>query len=101
MAHTEPGQNLWEKTVSAVEKYKSATGTPVTPKANADVQAMVDATQTPTPQARTTGDKKMWKESVLRAEMQKKMKSGEWQRDPHWRNLFDQAYRDGRVLRGQ
>ena len=55
----------------------------------------------PSPQARTGGEKKMYKQSDLQGIMQKKMKTGEWQRDPKWSNLVNAAYRDGRVLRGQ
>lgn len=101
MAHTEAGANRWEKTVNAVTKYKTSmpTMTPRTP--NAEVQAMQQATQTPAPQARASGEKKMWKESDIQSTIQKKIRSGEYQRDPRFRTLIDTAYREGRVLRGQ
>jgi hypothetical protein len=101
MAHNEVGQNPWEKLVSAANKYKATTTGNLVTKPNQEVQDMQAATQTPSPQARTSGEKKMWKESQIRAEMAKKMKTGEYQRDHSWRNLIDTAYREGRVLRGQ
>lgn len=100
MAQNEPGTNRWEKTVSAVKKYEAAMPHAIN-TANADVATMVQAVQTPAPQARTSGHKKMWKESELRTLMHTKMRTGEYQRDLLTRNLIDAAYRDGRVLRGE
>lgn len=100
MAQNEPGANRWEKTVSAVKKYQAGMPT-MTPKPNPDVQAMQAAAETPSPQARTTTEKKMWRESDVQSMIQKKIRLGEWQRDPKWRTLIDAAYREGRVLRGQ
>lgn len=99
MAQNEPGQNPMEKLIGAATKYRAAM-TPAPSAPNADVHAMQSAAQTPSPQARVSGDKKMWKESVLRDEMQRLMRKGgaAWQEKRH---LFDQAFRDGRVLRGQ
>lgn len=101
MAHNEPGDNAWDKLVNAATKYKNVTTGTITPKQDPEVLAMQDAAQTPSPQARTSGEKKMWKESTIRAEMQKRMKSGEYQRDRTFRNLVEKAYAEGRVLKGQ
>lgn len=101
MAQSEPGQNFVEKAMNAAKRYAD-TMKPATPSqfANADVQSMQDAAFTPPPQARTSGGKKMWRESDLREAMQQKMRKGgaEYAK---WRPIFDQAYRDGRVLKGQ
>jgi len=100
MAQSEPGETPWAKRVNAVTKYKaSMPQTTTTP--NAEVTAMQQAAQTPTPQARPIGEKKMFKQSYLRDLMETKVRSGEYQRDPKWRNLIETAYREGRVLRGQ
>jgi len=100
MAQGEPGANRWEQMMHAVQKYKTAL--PQTaPAQNREVQQMIHSAQSPTPQARQSGEKKMWKESEIRATMQKKIKSGDYQRDPRWRNLIDTAYREDRVIRGQ
>src|SRR6185295_1983813 len=101
MAHTEPGENRWQKTVSAVQKYKASMPIMTQPMQNAEVHAMQQAAQTPSPQARTGGEKKMYKQSYLQGMMEQKIRTGEYQRDPKWRNLIDTAYREGRVLRGQ
>lgn len=100
MAQNEPGANRWEQMVHAVQKYRTAM--PQTaPAQNREVQQMIQSAQSPTPQARQSGEKKMWKESDIRATMQKKIKNGDYQRDPRWRNLIDTAYREDRVIRGQ
>lgn len=100
MAQSEPGANRWEKTVNAVRKYHTAMPSTTT-KPNAEVAGMQQAVQTPAPQARASGEKKMWKESDIQATLQKKIRTGEYRRDPRWRTLIDTAYREGRVLRGQ
>ena len=101
MAHTAPGANRWEKIVSAVKSYQASVPTMNTPKQNPEVQAMQQAAQTPSPQARTSGEKKMYKQSYIQSLMDQKIRTGEYQRDPKWRNLIDTAYREGRVIRGQ
>jgi hypothetical protein len=101
MAHTETGNSRWEKVLSAAHKYKTSMSAKPITQQNAEVQAMQQAAQTPSPQARTSGDKKMYKQSYLQELIQNKTRTGEYQRDPKYRRLIDTAYREGRVLRGQ
>lgn len=101
MAQTEPGANRWEQIVSAVKKYKANMPTASPSMTQDEVKAMQAAVQTPMPQARVTGDKKMWKESDVQKFLQQKIRSGEYTRDPALRQLVDTAYREGRVIRGQ
>lgn len=100
MARQEQGADAWERSVKAVEKYKMAMQPNQAPVNQNDIQAMQSAAQTPTPQARPAGGKKMYRESEIRAEMQRRIRSGEYTRDNTWRTLVDRAYREGRVQRG-
>lgn len=101
MAHTEPGANRWEKITSAVQKYKQSMPTHQTQPMTPEMQSMQASVQSPTPQAKPTGEKKMWKESDIQKVMRDKIRTGEYQRDPRIRQRIDLAYREGRVLRGQ
>lgn len=96
MAQREQGANVWEKMQAAIAKYKQAMPSLVK-KDNKDVQEMQAAVQTPAPAARKSGDKKMWKASDLRKQMQRP----EYRYDPTIRNMIDRAYAEGRVLRDQ
>jgi len=99
MAHSEPGNTRWEKVVNAIGKYKAAM--PAGMRVNPEVQQMQVNAETPRPQAQSSHGKKMWKESAIRAQMNKLIKSGEYTRNPQWRISFDAAYREGRVVRGE
>lgn len=96
MAQHEPGDNPMQKLESAVAKYRQAMPSLVK-KENKDVQEMQAAVQTPAPAARKSGDKKMWKASDLRKQMQRP----EYRYDPNLRSMIDRAYAEGRVLRDQ
>ena len=96
MAQREQGQNIWEKMQAAVGKYKQAMPSLVK-KENKDVQEMQAAVQSPAPVARKAGEKKMWKASDLRKQMQRP----EYRYDPQLRNMIDRAFAEGRVLRDQ
>lgn len=96
MAQREPGENPWQKLENAVAKYKQAMPSLVK-KENKDVQEMQQAVQTPAPAARKATDKKMWKASDLRKQMQRP----EYRYDVNLRNMIDRAYAEGRVLRDQ
>lgn len=96
MAQRESGANIWEKLTAAVGKYKQAMPTLVK-RENTDVQEMQAAAQTPAPVARKSGEKKMWKASDLRKQMQRP----EYRYDPQLRTMIERAYAEGRVLRDQ
>lgn len=99
MAQNEPGSSLFDRCESAAKKYRAAMQ-PTPSQPNPDVAQMQQNAAMPTPQARATGGKKMYKESEIRAEMQRRMKMG-GSHYAQFRPLADAAYREGRVLKGQ
>lgn len=101
LAHNTPGNSWWEKTVGAVNHYKTVMAPKAQPLENPEVQQMQQSVSSVTPQARTSGERKKYKESDLQALIQEKMKTGEYRRNPKWRNLMQTAYAEGRVIRGQ